>query len=69
MLSMMKIITLRPVRSTAVLSAGRCTGVKRCGNSSGVKYFLYLTLPALPMVRRMQNGLLKIRLALPLSAV
>lgn len=69
MLSMMKIITLRPVRSTAALSAGWCTGVKRWGNSSGVKYFLYLTLPALPIVRRMQNGLLKIRLALPLSAV
>ena len=54
---------------TAALSAGWCTGVKRWGNSSGVKYFLYLTLPALPIVRRMQNGLLKIRLALPLSAV
>ena len=69
MLSMMKTTTLRPARFTAALSAGWCTGVKRRASSSGAKCFLYLTLPALPMVRRMQNGLLRMRLALPLSAV
>ena len=37
MLSMMKIMTLRPERSTAAESAGSCTGVKRASSSPGAK--------------------------------
>ena len=37
MLSRTKSTMLRPVRSTAALSAGSCTGVKSCASRSGAK--------------------------------